>query len=221
MPLKELVHAFGENEVTPAVWQAADGLPYRDFITVGLLVKRLKLTAPPGIRTYEGRIPDTWIYVQERDVHIGRLQIFNNWSPYLVKDYKEKIWLGLEYFCNAGDELWTLADPDFIRMAIGELIHIGILESPAVVEDATVIREEKAYPAYHSGYTRLPEIIRWTDTIPNLFCIGRNGQHRYNNMDHSMLTAIEAVCHIREKRTDKSPIWNINTEQSYHESTTA
>lgn len=221
MPLKELIPAFGKDAAADSVREAASGLHYRDFITVGLLVDRLRLPAPQDVRTFKGRIPDTWIYIQERDVHIGRLQIFNNWSPYLVKDYKEKIWLGLEYFCNVGDELWSLTDPDFIRMAIGELVRAGILESPSTVSDATVIREEKAYPAYHSGYARLPEIIRWTDSIPNLFCIGRNGQHRYNNMDHSMLTAIEAVAHIREGRTNKSAIWNINTEQSYHESTQA
>ena len=219
MPLKELIPAFGEEAVPATVREAAAALPYRDFITVGMLVQRIKITPPPGARTANGLVADTWIYIQERDVHIGRLQIFNNWSPYLVKDYGEKVWLGLEYFCNTGDGLWCLPDEDFIRMAVDELVRTGILESPSVVEDATVIREEKAYPAYHGGYSRLPEIVGWTDTIPNLFCIGRNGQHRYNNMDHSMLTAMEAVAHIREDRTDKAAIWNINTEQSYHEST--
>ena len=182
-----------------------------------LLVDRLKIRHNGQLPTFGNRIPDTWIYIQERDVRIGRLQVFNNWSPYLVEDYRNCIWLGLEYFCNENDELWNKTDRDFISMAIGELVHIGILEDETHVKHSTIVREKKAYPAYHGSYRRLKEVTDWLDRIPNLYCIGRNGQHRYNNMDHSMLTAMEAVAHIRDGKTDKQDIWNINTEQEYHE----
>ncbi|WP_462360777.1 NAD(P)/FAD-dependent oxidoreductase [Paraprevotella clara] len=217
MPVKDLVSTFTGITVPPEVFSVATSLPYRDFITVGILVDRLKIRHNGQPPTFGNRIPDTWIYIQERDVRIGRLQVFNNWSPYLVEDYRNCIWLGLEYFCNENDELWNKTDRDFISMAIGELVHIGILEDETHVKDSTIVREKKAYPAYHGSYRRLKEVTAWLDRIPNLYCIGRNGQHRYNNMDHSMLTAMEAVAHIRDGKTDKQDIWNINTEQEYHE----
>ena len=217
MPVKDLVSTFTGITVPPEVFSVATSLPYRDFITVGILVDRLKILHNGQLPTFGNRIADTWIYIQERDVRIGRLQVFNNWSPYLVEDYRNCIWLGLEYFCNENDELWNKTDRDFISMAIGELVHIGILEDETHVKDSTIVREKKPYPASHGTYRRLKEVTDWLDRIPNLYCIGRNGQHRYNNMDHSMLTAMEAVAHIRDGKTDKQDIWNINTEQEYHE----
>ena len=217
MPVKDLVSTFTGITVPPEVFSVATSLPYRDFITVGILVDRLKIRHNGQPPTFGNRIPDTWIYIQERDVRIGRLQVFNNWSPYLVEDYRNCIWLGLEYFCNENDELWNKTDRDFISMAIGELVHIGILEDETHVKDSTIVREKKAYPAYHGSYRRLKEVTDWLDHIPNLYCIGRNGQHRYNNMDHSMLTAIEAVNAIKAGSTDKTAIWNVNTEKEYHE----
>ena len=213
MPIKDLVAAFGEDVTPGRVRDTASALPYRDFITAGLLLRTPGLQAMP-------KIPDTWIYIQERDMHVGRIQIFNNWSPYLIHDRHNHLWMGLEYFCNEGDALWRLSDQDFITMAQQELRRTGISGGMADVEDATVIRERKAYPAYHGSYAELPEVTGWLDGIPNLFCIGRNGQHRYNNMDHSMLTAMEAVSNLRDGRTDKQNIWNVNTEQTYHESQT-
>ena len=213
MPIKDLVAAFGEDVAPGRVRDTASALPYRDFITAGLLLRTPGLQAMP-------KIPDTWIYIQERDMHVGRIQIFNNWSPYLIHDRHNHLWMGLEYFCNEGDALWRLSDQDFITMAQQELRRTGIPGGMADVEDATVIRERKAYPAYHGSYAELPEVTGWLDGIPNLFCIGRNGQHRYNNMDHSMLTAMEAVSNLRDGRTDKQNIWNVNTEQTYHESQT-
>lgn len=213
MPIKDLVAAFGEDVTPGRVRDTASALPYRDFITAGLLLRTPGLQAMP-------KIPDTWIYIQERDMHVGRIQIFNNWSPYLIHDRHNHLWMGLEYFCNEGDALWRLSDQDFITMAQQELRRTGIPGGMADVEDATVIRERKAYPAYHGSYAELPEVTGWLDGIPNLFCIGRNGQHRYNNMDHSMLTAMEAVSNLRDGRTDKQNIWNVNTEQTYHESQT-
>ena len=217
MPVKDLIASLRGVEVPEEVSRIAKGLPYRDFITVGLLVKKLKIRNSTPTRTYDGRVPDTWIYVQERDVKVGRLQIFNNWSPYMVSDYKNSMFVGLEYFCDEGDELWNMDRDEFIRMAIDELVKIGVVEKDDVL-DATQVKIRKAYPAYFGTYKELGTVRQWLDGIGNLYCLGRNGQHRYNNMDHSMLTAIEAVRNLTSGRTDKQNIWDINTEDSYHES---
>ncbi len=218
MPLKDLVASIDGIDVPDEVRRAAASLPYRDFITVGLLVDKLKLRNETAIPSYKDRIPDTWIYVQERDVRLGRVQVFNNWSPYMVADYEGKMWIGLEYFCAEGDEMWEMPDKDFIRMAVSELEKIGIIDREDV-EDAVRIRVRKAYPAYYGSYSELPAIRAFLDRIENLYCIGRNGQHRYNNMDHSMLTAMAAVDAILSGNpaVDKSPVWNVNTEDDYHE----
>jgi protoporphyrinogen oxidase len=216
MPIRDLIAAFHGITIPSNVAKTADGLPYRDFITVGVLVKKLRITNGTSIRTWEKRVPDTWIYVQERDVKVGRLQLFNNWSPYMVKNYKENMFVGMEYFCNEGDELWQMSQEDFIRMAIEELAKIDVVD-PADVLDATQVKIKKAYPAYFGTYDDLPTVREFLDTIPNLWCIGRNGQHRYNNMDHSMLTAMEAVDNIAAGSTDKQNVWNVNTETEYHE----
>ena len=204
MPLNELVAAFDSEVVPQSVSAIARELPYRDFITVGLLVR--------------GRcvLPDNWIYVQERDVRVGRLQVFNNWSPYMVASPADTTWLGLEYFCSEGDELWTMSDAAFKAMAVDELSRIGLLKPDEVI-DAVRINMTKAYPAYHGAYYKLPELRRWLDSVPNLYCIGRNGQHRYNNMDHSMLTAMTAVDVYLGGESDRSAIWGVNTENEYHE----
>lgn len=218
MPIKDLVAALKGIDVPEDVRHIADTLPYRDFITVGLLVNKLKIKNQTKLRTYANRVPDTWIYIQERDVKIGRLQVFNNWSPYMVKDYENKIWIGLEYFCTEGDAMWEAAEGDFIRMAIDELVKIDILETADDVIDSVRIRVKKAYPAYYGSYYQLDRVRQFLDSIPNLFCIGRNGQHRYNNMDHSMLSAMEAAKNIQTGCTSKDNIWNINTDKEYHES---
>jgi protoporphyrinogen oxidase len=212
MPVKELVQCMGET-VPAEVQSVAQGLVYRDFITVGLLLKKLKLSEKSG--TGKKLIPDNWIYVQERDVKLGRLQIFNNWSPYLVLD-PDTVWLGLEYFCNQDDNYWTMPDEDFIRFAIQELSLINVI-APEDVLDSTLIRVPYAYPAYFGSYEQFNVIRKFTDTIDNLFLIGRNGMHRYNNQDHSMLTAMVAVDNIVRKSTSKENIWAVNAEQEYHE----
>ena len=215
MPLKDLVAGMGE--AAPAdVRRIAAGLPYRDFITVGLLVNKLKLQNKTKVRTLTGDVPDCWIYVQERDVKIGRLQLFNNWSPYMVADPKHTMWIGLEYFCNEGDELWSMSDEDFIDFAIGELVKIDVIDRSDVI-DSTRIRVKKAYPAYFDTYSEFDTVKDYLSGIENLWCLGRNGQHRYNNMDHSMLTAMEAVRAIAAGSTDKSAVWGVNTEKEYHE----
>ena len=217
MPIKDLVASLSGIEIPVAVKSITGQLRYRDFITVGLLVDELNISNKTKIKTYNNRIPDTWIYIQERDVKLGRLQLFNNWSPYLVDDFKNKMWIGLEYFCNEGDELWNMEKEDFIRMAISELEHIGIIDADKVV-DSTQVKIKKAYPTYYGSYYQLNQVIEFLNSIENLYCIGRNGQHRYNNMDHSMLTGMIAVDSIKNGTwKDKTPVWSVNTEESYHE----
>ncbi len=215
MPVKDLVAGMGE--VPPAdVRRVAAGLPYRDYITVGVLVDKLKLENKTKIKTLTGNVPDCWIYVQEREVKLGRLQLFNNWSPYMVKDPEHTMWLGLEYFCNEGDEMWNMSDEDFIRFAIDELASIDVIDKDDVKE-ATRIKVKKAYPAYFDTYKEFDTVKDYLSGIENLWCLGRNGQHRYNNMDHSMLTAMEAVKAIKSGSHDKTAVWNVNTEKEYHE----
>lgn len=217
MPLKDLVESIEGIAVPEEIKQIASALPYRDFITVGLLVRKLKIKNRTKINTFQNRVPDTWIYIQERDVKIGRLQVFNNWSPYLVKEYETTMWIGLEYFCTEGDEMWEMDREEFIRMAIDELVKIDIIDKEDVL-DATQAKIKKAYPSYFGSYYELDKVRDFLDQIENLYCIGRNGQHRYNNMDHSMLTAMEAVKNIKEGKTSKENIWAVNTEEDYHES---
>lgn len=214
MPVKDLVNAI--NPPAPENIQSiANGLVYRDFITVGLLLTKLKVKNETKEKTLNHIIPDNWIYIQEKDVKVGRLQVFNNWSPYMVSN-PDHVWLGLEYFLNEGEELWNLSDEDFKIFAIKELIQIGFIEQDYVI-DSTIIRMPKTYPAYFGTYNSFNEIRDYTGTIENLFLIGRNGMHKYNNQDHSMLTAKCAVELMISGNKDKSSLWEINTEQEYHE----
>jgi len=214
MPVKDLINSF-QGEVPLEVQKIAQGLSYRDFITVGLLLKRLNIKNESKIKTINDLVPDNWIYIQERDVKLGRLQIFNNWSPYLVKDYKN-VWIGLEYFCNEGDQLWNMTDDAFTSFAVDELAKINIILKEDV-EDSVVIRVPKTYPAYFGTYDRFPVIQEFTDKFENLFLMGRNGMHRYNNMDHSMLTAMAAVDNIIKGSVSKDNLWGVNAEEEYHE----
>jgi protoporphyrinogen oxidase len=209
MPMRELLRAM-KTAVPANVLEVSDGLQYRDFITVGLLVDRLKVMEPDG-----GLLKDTWIYIQEPDVLLGRLQIFNNWSPYLVSD-PSKVWIGLEYFCYETDDLWKKSDEEMKKFAIAEVAKIGILNA-ADVSDAHVVRVPKTYPAYFGTYGRFEELKTFTNSIENLFLVGRNGMHKYNNQDHSMLTAMAVVDGLAAGRVDKQALWEINTEQEYHE----
>lgn len=213
MPVRDLIGAM--NRVPDEVGEIAAGLLYRDFITVGLLVKQMLAATPTERRAVDGTLPDNWIYIQEEDVRLGRLQVFNNWSPYLVHD-PDTVWLGLEYFCNEGDDLWTMGDDALQRLGVEEMARLGFID-PAAVLDGVVIRQPKAYPAYFGAYDRFDRIRRFTDTLENLFLIGRNGMHRYNNMDHSMLTAMAAVATVRAGSLDKSTIWAVNSEETYAE----
>lgn len=215
MPLKDLVADM--NDVPKDVAEIAAGLPYRDFVTVGLLLPRLHLKNETSIKTLGNIVPDCWIYVQDTEVKLGRIQIFNNWSPYMVEDPEHTVWIGLEYFCNEGDPFWSMSDEECTEFAAKELTKMGIIDSPEDVIDSHRERVKKAYPAYFDTYDHIDRIIKYLNTFDNLFCIGRNGQHRYNNMDHSMATAFEAVNNLTKGIHDKSNIWSVNTEQEYHE----
>jgi protoporphyrinogen oxidase len=213
MPVRELAAQLKPDDAE--VGRVAQALPYRDFMTAGLLVRRMRPTHTAGALTANGMPADNWIYIQEPDVKLGRLQIFNNWSPALVAD-PDTIWLGLEYFCDEGDGLWSMQDAAFLELAARELEQIGLIDRADVL-DGTVVRVPKAYPAYFGEYQHIGRVRRWLDGIGNLFPVGRNGMHCYNNQDHSMLAAKAAVDCIAAGSSDKSALWAVNAEEEYHE----
>lgn len=216
MPLKDLVLGMG-HAVPKEVQDVAAGLPYRDYVTVGLLVKKLNMKNMTKIRTLNNIIPDCWIYVQDTGVKLGRIQIYNNWSPYMVEKVDSRVWIGLEYFCNENDAFWNLSDEKCTRLAVEELIKMGVINKKEDVLDSHREKVKKAYPAYFDTYDRIDQVIAYLNGYENLYCVGRNGQHRYNNMDHSMVTAFETVSNILSGKKTKENIWNVNTEQEYHE----
>jgi len=209
MPVRDFVLRCQGVDIPDEVLRAARDLPYRDLVTCGLLVSKLAATNPDG-----SPIRDNWIYVQERDVRLGRLQIFNNWSPYLVAD-SDTVWLGLEYFCQEGDAMWTMPDDEFAKMAAAELASIRIIDGTDVL-DHVVLHVRKAYPAYFGTYTEFDVVRQWLDTLSNAYVMGRNGMHRYNNMDHSMLSAWAAVAALMGEGT-REDVWRVNAEETYHE----
>ncbi len=215
MPLKDLV--VNMNDVPEEVERIAEGLPYRDYMTLGVLVDRLELENKTDIKTISNIIPDCWVYVQDRRVKMGRFQIYNNWSPYMVSNLEDTVWIGLEYFVQENDEFWTMPDEDFSKFAVKEMVNLGLIRSEEAVIDTHVERVKKAYPAYFDTYDEIDKVVGYLSDIENLYCVGRNGQHRYNNIDHSMCTSFEAVKNITKGIKDKKNIWNVNTEEEYHE----
>ena len=215
MPIKDLVS--GMNDVPEEMRRIAEGLPYRDYMTVGVLVNKLNLKNETSMKTVGNIVPDNWVYVHDRSVKMGRFQIYNNWSPYMVKDLAHTVWIGLEYFCNEGDALWSMSDSDFAALGVREMVNLNLIDSRNNVLDTHVERVKKAYPAYFDTYSEIDSLIGYLNTIGNLYCVGRNGQHRYNNIDHSMCTSFETVKNILNGVQDKSNIWSVNTEQEYHE----
>jgi protoporphyrinogen oxidase len=215
MPIKQFVNAV-TPPLPPTITEIGDGLLYRDFLTVGLLLHKLKIKDNPNLPEGNNNlVKDNWIYIQEKDVKVGRLQIFNNWSPYMVAN-PDHVWIGMEYFCNEGDELWNMEDEALKKFAIAELAKIDIIHQEDVI-DSTVLRMEKAYPAYFGTYDRFDELKGHLNQLDNAYFIGRNGMHRYNNSDHSMLTAMYAVESLMANNLNKEKIWDVNTEQEYHE----
>lgn len=212
MPMKFLTRMI--DQAPDDVKRVAEGLVYRDFITLGVLLKKLKKSKYTD-GSNVNMLPDNWIYIQEPDVQLGRLQIFNNWSPHLVAD-KDTVWLGLEYFCNEEDDLWTMPEEELTKLAIAELESIGLIDADDVL-DHTVHKVEKTYPAYFGSFDEFPVLRDYLDQFSNLFLIGRNGMHRYNNQDHSMLTARYAAEAIVTGHIDRDKIWDVNVDDDYHE----
>jgi protoporphyrinogen oxidase len=200
MPIRHLIR--GLMPPAPAeVRAAADRLKYRDFLTVALIIDAPHL------------FPDNWIYVHDPAVRVGRIQNFKNWSPEMVPDPSVTC-LGLEYFCSAGDDLWSRSDAELVALGTREVESIGLLNGARVV-DACVLRVHKAYPVYDDGFEAAVETVRaWAGRLRNLQLVGRNGMHKYNNQDHSMLTAQLAV---RNLLGDRHDLWSINADEAYHE----
>ena len=216
MPVKDLVEGFTGSRVPKEMKNIASGLPFVDFQTVGVLVNKIKLENKTKMKTLNNIVPDCWIYVQEPEVKMLRLQIFNNWSPYLVKDAEKYVWIGLEYTCKEGDKYWNMSDEEFSEFAINELASMNIIDKEDVV-DSHREKVKKAYPAYFDTYKDMNKLEAYLNKFSNLYCVGRNGQHRYNNMDHSMVTAMVAAELIKTGNKDKTSLWNVNTEKEYHE----
>lgn len=220
MPIKDLINGIKGDKISKEIYEISNGLPYRNFMSVGLLLKKLNLKNETNIKTLGNIIPDSWIYVQEPKVKMGRLQVFNNWSPYLFKskdDIKDKVLVTLEYFCDYNDKYWNMSDKDFIDFAVDEAIKINLIDNKDDVISSSRIKVDKAYPAYFDTYNKIDKVIEYLNKFENLYCIGRNGQHRYNNMDHSMITGMETANNIINNIADKNNIWNVNTEKEYHE----
>lgn len=215
MPVKDLV--VGMNDIPENITRIAKGLPYRDYMTLGVLVNKLELQNKTKFKTVGNIVPDCWVYVQDRRVKMGRFQIYNNWSPYMVLDLEHTVWIGLEYFVNEGDEFWNMTEDQFAKNGIEEMVRLGLIRNADAVLDYHMERVKKAYPAYFDTYAEMDQLITYLSGIENLYCVGRNGQHRYNNIDHSMVTSFEAVKNIINGTKDKSNIWNVNTEKEYHE----
>lgn len=214
--LKDMFKKVFGTKPCDTVIKIAEGLPYRDFVTVGLLVNKLNLKNETNKTTLGNIVPDCWIYVQDKGVKLGRIQIFNNWSPYMVEKPEDTVWIGLEYFCAEGDDFWNMSEEDCVKFATAELVKMGVISENEVL-DSHREKVKKAYPAYFDTYKHFDTMIKFLDTFPNLYCVGRNGQHRYNNMDHSMLTAMETAEAIKTGKKSRKDIWNVNTEKEYHE----
>jgi len=215
MPVKDLVAGMNDVPATPA--RIAKGLPYRDYMTLGVLVPKIKLVNKTNLKTVSNIVPDCWVYVQDRKVKLGRFQIYNNWSPYMIKDLENTVWIGLEYFVNEGDEFWNMTEEEFSKIGVEEMMKLGLIDSADEVIDTHMEKVKKAYPAYFDTYDEIDTLVDYLKSIDNLYCVGRNGQHRYNNIDHSMCTSFETVKNILSGTKNKDNIWNVNTEKEYHE----
>lgn len=217
MPIKDLISNMDIN-VPKNIYNYATKLPYRSFMSVVFVLDKLNLKNETNIKTINNIVPDSWIYIQEKNVSLGRIQIFNNWSPYIfpdLKSFKKDILISFEYFCDENDKYWNMKKEDFIKFAKEEGIKLNLFKEDNI-KKAYQIKIPKAYPAYFGTYKYMPKIEKYIDSFNNLYCIGRNGEHKYNNMDHSMLTGI-TVSDVIINNLDKKIIWDVNTEKCYNE----
>jgi protoporphyrinogen oxidase len=211
IPVKHLVQGLQDTQIPQDVQQIAGNLQYRDFIIVGMLFKKKGSPHKRGVAD----LKDNWIYLQDQDLTAGRLQIFNNWSPFMVKD-EDTVWIGLEYFCRDTDPLWNMTEENMVRLAYTEIKKTGLFPQEEML-DSTVIKVPKAYPSYTGSYNQFPVLQHFLDRFENLYLTGRNGMHRYNNTDHSMMTAMTAVDNIIQNRKSRNNIWAVNMERDFHE----
>ena len=208
MPLKNLLQ--GMNSLPDDVMMTANALPYRNFVIVGLLIDNQELH-----RGLNQLLRDQWLYIQDEHVSLGRIQIFDNWSRALNQTARCK-WLGLEYFCSDADPEWNDEEQAWIERALNELCTLHFVDKDVEIKNSIVVRQPMAYPGYWDGYERMTEIRSFLDQFENLYCIGRNGQHRYNNMDHAMETAfcvVDCLDNLANRRT----LWGVNEKAVYHE----
>jgi protoporphyrinogen oxidase len=209
-PLPEFIEKI--QNVPKKIKTLSKDLQYRDFITIGILCKKFTLPEKHNVK-----IKDNWIYIQEPNIKMGRIQIFNNWSPFLVKNPEKYTWIGLEYFTQKNDSFWSMSDKHLFEFAKKELSEMNMVQGRDIL-DKKIVRVEKAYPSYFGkGYENFETLRKFLLSLENFYPIGRNGMHRYNNQDHSMLSAIYSVDHILHNKPSKEEIWSINTEKSYHE----
>ena len=211
IPVKNLVSGLTNIEIPSIVKDIASKLSYRNFIMVGLLFKKQNTSNGEGFE----KLTDNWIYLQDKNLVAGRLQIFNNWSPHMVED-KNNLWVGMEFFCSESDPIWNSSREEMTTLALKEIRAIGLIQHETLI-DSTVIKIPKAYPSYIGAYEQFSVIQEFLDRIENLYLTGRNGMHRYNNADHSMMTAMIAVENIINNQKDRSNIWAVNMEQDFHE----
>lgn len=205
IPIKNLIKMI--NNVPEKIRNISDGLIYRNFRAAGVLVDRMRILD----KNSDKMLYDTWVYIQEKDVFMGRMQIYNNWSPYLLKD-KNKVWLGFEYFVGDDDKIWNMTSLEFENLAINEADKIGIIDKNDVL--MTISHKfEKAYPAYFGTYNKFEDIKKYVDGFDNLYLIGRAGMHKYINIDHVVLSGIAVVKNIVQKMPNKDNIWNIDTSK--------
>lgn len=209
MPLKDLLLSM--NAVPTEIASIASRLFFRDMIVVALAFPKTSMGD-----NYQKVKNDSWVYMQDTSATFGRMQLLNNWSPYATM-VDEHILLELEYFCTKGDSLWSQPNTQLVESSIRELIQCGICIKHASASYSLVRRIEKAYPVYTDGYYDLPAVESWINGIGNLQCVGRNGQHRYNNMDHAVETGLIAARNILHKDYDRERIWHVNTDREYLE----
>ncbi len=213
MPIKELIS--GMENVPNDVKYVAENLQYRDYILASYLAKDVNLPNNTKFPTINNIAPDSWIYLQDDNIKAGRIHIMNNFSPYTVKDFEHNTLINLEYFCNENDELWSKQDDELLDFGISEFKKLGVLNKENII-NSKCIRVKKAYPAYFGVYKDFDKIKSYLNSITNLYCIGRNGQHKYNNMDHSILSGIEVV-NVIKNNLPIDVLWDVNTEQEYQE----
>ncbi len=212
IPIKELISGLQGVDINKNIRSIAASLEYRDFLIVGLLMNKKNIRDK---KNNPASLTDNWIYLQDKGIRAGRIQIFNNWSPHMVTD-PDNIWMGVEYFCKHTDEFWRQPDETTAALAINEMEKIGLINAGDVT-DHVVIKVLNAYPSYTGSYNNFEALKNFVNGFDNLFLIGRNGMHRYNNSDHSMMTAMIAVENIIRKRQNKENIWEVNLDEGYHE----